>query len=100
MDEKEVLQALRGVEDPEAGMNIVDLGLVYGVQAVSGCVRVQMTVTSPACPVAPYLLDEATAAICALAPAGTDVHVGLVWDPPWTPERMSVEAQQRFGWMG
>ncbi len=100
MDEKEVMQALKGVEDPEAGMSIVDLGLVYGVQAAPGRVRVQMTMTSPACPAAPFLVDEATASIRALAPAAIDVQVELVWDPPWTPERMSVEAQQRFGWMG
>jgi metal-sulfur cluster biosynthetic enzyme len=98
MDETEVMQALGGVEDPEAGMSIVDLGLVYGVQAAPGSVRVQMTMTSPACPAAPYLVDEAAAAIRALAPAGTDVQVELVWDPPWTPERMSVEARSRFGW--
>ena len=48
MDEKEVMRALKGVEDPEAGMSIVDLGLVYGVQAGPGRVRVQMTMTSPA----------------------------------------------------
>ena len=98
MDENEVMQALRGVEDPEAGMSIVDLGLVYGVQAAPGSVRVQMTMTSPACPAAPYLVDEATAAIRALAPAATDVQVDLVWDPPWTPERMSAQARGRFGW--
>lgn len=98
MDETEVMQALGGVEDPEAGMSIVDLGLVYGVQAAPGSVRVQMTMTSPACPAAPYLVDEATAAIRALAPADTDVQVELVWDPPWTPERMSASAQQKFGW--
>jgi len=98
MDKTEVLQALSGVEDPEAGMSIVDLGLVYAVQAAPGSVRVQMTMTSPACPAAPYLVDEATAAIRALAPADTDVQIELVWDPPWTPERMSPEAQRRFGW--
>ncbi len=59
MDETEVMQALSGVEDPEAGMSIVDLGLVYGVQVAAGSVRVQMTMTSPACPAAPYLVDEA-----------------------------------------
>jgi metal-sulfur cluster biosynthetic enzyme len=98
MDETEVMQALSGVEDPEAGMSIVDLGLVVGVQAAPARVRVQMTMTSPACPAAPYLVDEARAAIRALAPAGTDVQVELVWDPPWTPERMSAEAQEKFGW--
>jgi metal-sulfur cluster biosynthetic enzyme len=98
MDETEVMQALSGVEDPEAGMSIVDLGLVVEVHATPGSVTVKMTMTSPACPAAPYLVDEATAAIRALAPADTDVQVELVWDPPWTPERMSPQAQSRFGW--
>jgi len=98
MDESDVTQALRSVEDPEAGMSIVDLGLVYGVRCEPGRVRVEMTMTSPACPAAPYLVDEAAAAIREIAPPGTDVHVELVWEPPWTPERMSAEAQQKFGW--
>jgi metal-sulfur cluster biosynthetic enzyme len=98
MREDEARAALKTVEDPEAGMNIVDLGLVYAIQCEPGRVRVEMTMTSPACPVAPYLVDEATAAIRALAAEGTDVLVELVWEPPWTPERMSPEAQSRFGW--
>ncbi|MGE5638764.1 MAG: metal-sulfur cluster assembly factor [Clostridia bacterium] len=98
MTEDDVRQALQGVEDPEAGMSVVDLGLVYGIAVEEGKVRVEMTMTSPACPAAPYLVDEAAAAIRDIAPAGTDVHVELVWEPPWTPERMSAEARNRFGW--
>jgi metal-sulfur cluster biosynthetic enzyme len=98
MNEDDVTQALKSVEDPEAGMNIVDLGLVYGIEVQPGRVRVEMTMTSPACPVGAYLVDESAAAIRAVAPAGTDVQVDLVWEPPWTPERMSPEAQSRFGW--
>ena len=98
MDESEVTQALRSVEDPEAGMSIVDLGLVYSVRCEPGRVCVEMTMTSPACPAAPYLVDEAAAAVRGIAPEGTDVQVELVWEPPWTPERMSAEAQSRFGW--
>jgi metal-sulfur cluster biosynthetic enzyme len=98
MEEEEVRRALATVEDPEAGMSIVALGLVYSVAVEAQQVRVAMTMTSPACPVAPYLVDEATAAIRAVAPEGTDVNVDLVWEPPWTPERMSAEAQSRFGW--
>src|SRR3970282_1081937 len=98
MEEDSVREALRSVEDPEAGMSIVDLGLVYGITLEPCRVRVEMTMTSPACPVAPYLVDEAVAAIRALAPEGTDVQVELVWEPPWTPERMSAQAQSRFGW--
>ena len=98
MQEDEAREALKTVEDPEAGMNIVDLGLVYAIRCEPGRVRVEMTMTSPACPVASFLVDEAVAAIRALAPEGTDVQVELVWEPPWTPERMSPEAQSRFGW--
>lgn len=98
IDETAVREALRSVEDPEAGMSVVDLGLVYGIAVDGRRVRVEMTMTSPACPVAPYLVDESTAAIRAVAPEGTDVQVELVWEPPWTPERMSPEAQKRFGW--
>jgi metal-sulfur cluster biosynthetic enzyme len=98
MDESLVRDALRSVEDPEAGMSIVDLGLVYAIEASPGRVRVEMTMTSPACPAAPYLVDEAAAAVRAIAPEGTEVAVELVWEPPWTPERMSPEAQTRFGW--
>lgn len=98
MSEDDVWQALRTVEDPEAGMSIVDLGLVYGIQVEGAKVRVEVTMTSPACPVAPYIVDESAAAIRAVAPEGTDVSVELVWEPPWTPERMSLEAQGRFGW--
>ncbi len=98
MNEDEVKQALRTVEDPEAGMSVLDLGLVYGIWLEAGKVVVDMTMTSPACPASDYIVDEAAAAIRAVAPEGTDVEVRLVWDPPWTPERMSGEAQKRFGW--
>jgi metal-sulfur cluster biosynthetic enzyme len=98
MSEDDVKAALKTVEDPEAGMSVLDLGLVYGIALEPGKVRVEMTMTSPACPAADYIVDEAAAAIRAVAPEGTDVEVRLVWEPPWTPERMSPEAQQRFGW--
>jgi metal-sulfur cluster biosynthetic enzyme len=98
MTEAEALEALKTVEDPEAGMNIVDLGLVYSITVDDARVRVTMTMTSPACPVAPYLVDEATAAIRAVAPADADVQVELVWEPPWTPDLMSPQAQSKFGW--
>lgn len=98
MNEDEVKQALRTVEDPEAGMSVLDLGLVYGISLEAGKVVVDMTMTSPACPASDYIVDEAAAAIRAVAPEGTAVEVRLVWDPPWTPERMSEDAQKRFGW--
>jgi metal-sulfur cluster biosynthetic enzyme len=100
LTEEEVREALRSVEDPEAGMSIVDLGLVYGVEVAASRVRVRMTMTSPACPVAPYIVEESVAAIRTVAPDVPDVAVELVWDPPWTPDRMSEDARQRFGWPG
>jgi metal-sulfur cluster biosynthetic enzyme len=100
MNEEQVMDALRGVQDPEAGMSIVDLGLVYGVECAPGRVRVEMTMTSPACPLGPYLVDEVTQSIQALSSDAVSVDVALVWDPPWTPERMSPEARGRFGWTG
>jgi len=98
VSEDDVRAALRMVEDPEAGMSVLDLGLVYAIALEPGKVRVEMTMTSPACPASEFIVDEAAAAIRAAAPDGTDVEVHLVWDPPWTPERMSAEAQEKFGW--
>lgn len=98
MSEDDIREALKTVEDPEAGMSIVDLGLVYGIRIEAGKVHVDMTMTSPACPVAPYIVDESIAAIRAIVAEGTDVQVDLVWEPMWTPDLMSPEAQSRFGW--
>ncbi|HUK05626.1 MAG TPA: metal-sulfur cluster assembly factor [Burkholderiales bacterium] len=98
MTEEDALEALRAVQDPEAGMSIVDLGLVYRVEVKDKRIEVDLTMTSPACPVAPQLVDEAVAAIRTIAPEAADVEVRLVWDPPWTPERMSEAARERFGW--
>jgi len=94
----EILEALRAVEDPEAAMSIVDLGLVYAVECEAERVRIEMTLTSPSCPLGPYMVDEVTAAVRATVPGVPEVRVDLVWDPPWTPERMSEEARTRFGW--
>jgi metal-sulfur cluster biosynthetic enzyme len=98
VDEDDVRRALSAVEDPEAGMSVLDLGLVYAVALEPGRVRVDMTMTSPACPAAAHIVEEAAAAIGAAAPPGTAVDVRLVWEPEWTPERMSAEAKARFGW--
>lgn len=97
-DEDAVREALRQVMDPEAGMNIVDLGLIYGVEVGDGGVRVEMTMTSAACPMADMIVDEVHAALGSVVPTSAAVDVELVWDPPWTPERMSGFAREHFGW--
>ena len=100
-----LLDALRSVDDPEAGMNIVELGLVYGAEAApqeSSPARwratVRMTMTSAACPLGDYLTDAVRNALRARFPELDEVTVELVWEPPWTPERMSEEARNFFGW--
>jgi len=97
-DDDAVREALRSVEDAEAGMNIVDLGLVYGVEVAAAAVHVAMTMTTAACPIAETIVDQARSAIAGIVPPGTDVDVRLVWDPPWTPDRMTGVAKEHFGW--
>jgi metal-sulfur cluster biosynthetic enzyme len=100
VDESAVYDALREVDDPEAGMNIVDLGLVYAVDVADDRVRIEMTMTTPACPVADMLVEQAKAAVAAMVPAGTAVDVDLVWDPIWNPSMMTGIAKEHFGWPG
>ena len=90
--------ALRGVDDPEAGMNIVDLGLVYGIDSGAAGVQVHLTMTSAACPMAEMVVDQVRNAIQSTVPPHTPVEVRLVWDPPWTPDKMTDIAKAHFGW--
>ena len=97
MTREDVLEALREVIDPELGINVVDLGLVYGVEVHDAHVRVTMTMTSPACPLNAYLTSAAEALIWERVPGVQTVHVGMVWDPPWHPDMMSEVARQQLG---
>jgi metal-sulfur cluster biosynthetic enzyme len=97
-DESAVWDALRTVVDPEVGEDIVGLGLVYRVETRPGAVAVEMTMTTPACPAAGSIAEEAEAAIRNACPDAAEVKVEVVFDPPWTPERMSEEVKRRFGW--
>ena len=98
LTEEQVREALREVIDPEAGMNIVDLGLVYRIDAAEDRVQVAMTMTTPACPVGPMLVEQAQDAIRAVVSSDCVVTVELVWDPPWSAAMMSERAKQHFGW--
>ena len=89
----EVTAALQTVFDPEIPVNIYDLGLVYAINiAEDGRTDIQMTLTTPSCPVA-SLLPAQVARVAAAVPGVGEVDVFLVWDPPWTPERMSEVAR-------
>ena len=97
-DDEAVREALKQVDDPEAGMNIVDLGLVYGVQVASDAVDVDLTMTTAACPMTDMIVAEVEEAVASIVPEGTAVNVHLVWDPPWTPDKMTGVAREHFGW--
>ncbi len=92
-----VLDALAGVWDPELGLDVVSLGLVYDVRADGDVIEVDMTLTTPGCPVSEQLPAEAQAVAQAAVPDAR-VQVNVVWDPPWTPERLSPEALQQLGY--
>jgi FeS assembly SUF system protein len=94
-----VLEALKTVRDPEIPINLVDLGLIYELAVKKGgIVYVEMTLTTPACPVAQSMPGEVEAAIRDV-PAVSDVRVKLVWTPPWDRDRMSEEAKLELGLM-
>jgi metal-sulfur cluster biosynthetic enzyme len=90
--------ALRRVVDPEMVVNIVDLGLVYGIEARPGHGRVRLTMTSAACPVAEVIVDDVGHAMQRVLGDDADVAVDLVWDPPWGPGKMSDKARHALGW--
>ncbi len=98
LDDEAVREALRSVDDPEAGMNIVELGLVYDIAVQPGSVAIDMTMTTAACPMADMIVDQARAAVAAILPPDSKVDIRLVWDPPWTPDKMSGMAREFFGW--
>ena len=99
--EQAVWDQLKSCYDPEIPVNIVDLGLVYSLDIKSreegGCdVTVQMTLTAPGCGMGPILASEARQKILTIDGVA-DANVDLVWDPPWTPDRISEEGKQKLG---
>jgi metal-sulfur cluster biosynthetic enzyme len=91
--EDEVRRALKSVYDPEIGISILDLGLVYGVQIDedSKNVIIDMTLTTPACPLGPVIKTQAHSVLTNAFPAVNDVDINLVWTPRWDPRIMSSE---------
>lgn len=93
--EERILEALRAVVDPDFGVNIVDLGLVYAVGVLpDGGIFVQLTLREPASPLNAPLVDEAEAAVRRAFPGNRAVYVQLVWNPPWSPSTMSENARR------
>ncbi len=96
--ERLITEGLKQVYDPEIPMNIVDLGLIYGFEWAGDDVKLKMTLTAPGCPVAGILAEEVKTVI-ERVPNVHGATVELVWEPPWSPERMSDFAKKQFGYM-
>lgn len=96
LNEELIYTVLRTCNDPEIPLNIVDLGLIYGVQIENDRVAVQMTLTTQGCGMGGYISHEAEEKISAL-PGVQEARVEIVWDPPWTPEKISPEGRKTLG---
>ena len=93
----DILSALKAVIDPELGINIVDLGLVYHAARNDGGIDISLTMTTPACPLGEMMSEEIELVLRRCFPEVTDVRVEIVWDPPWSPELMSEESRRQLG---
>jgi len=96
LNEEQVKMALRRVKDPELNLNIVDLGLVYGVRVDGTKVNIDMSLTSPGCPSGPEIMTGAEEAVRSV-PGVEDVQVNLVWTPFWTPDRIEPRIRAYLG---
>lgn len=95
-DDATLIEALKEVIDPELMINVVDLGLVYDINQEGGKVKVNMTLTSPACPAGPQIIQQSKMALERLDDV-EEVEINLVMTPPWSPERMTDEARDQLG---
>jgi metal-sulfur cluster biosynthetic enzyme len=94
--EEEIYEVLRECFDPEIPVNVVDLGLIYGVDLSDRAVNVRMTLTAPGCSMGAMIATEIEDKLLGL-PDCDRATVEIVWEPPWTPHRMSAEARQQLG---
>mgnify|MGYP000883705182 FL=1 len=101
ISEKKIYQALEEVLDPELGISIVDLGLIYQLQATPGekgaRVKILMTLTAPGCPFMASLVDEVKEKVASLEGV-EEVVVNLTFEPPWSPEKMTAKGRKKLGW--
>ena len=92
LTEERVIEAIRPVEDPDLGMSLIDMGLIYEVEIDNdNNVNIKMTLSSPACPIGPQLMTDVKMAVKTLKEVN-QVNIDLVWDPPWDPETMAADS--------
>jgi len=97
MDQEGVRRALETVLDPELGLDIISLGLVYRIECRGDAVDVDLTMTTPACPLAESIREDAERAIVSAFP-NAKPHATIVWSPPWDARRLSADAKEALGW--
>ncbi len=97
VDRETILEALKAVYDPEIPVDIVNLGLVYEINVDGGRVDVKMTTTAPGCPMGNYIAGQAERVLRRIDGVG-EVHVAMVYDPPWSLDRVSEEGRRALGW--
>lgn len=98
-DSAAVWDVLRSIPDPEFGVNIVDLGLIYSVTCRAGDIEVVMTLTTPTCPAGSWIHEGAKQAISGM-PGARKVDVSLVFEPQWSAEMLSASAREQLGYSG
>lgn len=94
----EILDWLKAVIDPEAGINIVDMGLIYDIHIIEHTLQITMTMTSPACPVGDLLIEDVENCLRSHVLPDTHIKVELSFNPLWEPSMMSEAARESFGW--
>jgi metal-sulfur cluster biosynthetic enzyme len=93
-------EAMRDVVDPELGINVVDLGLVYGIQAEGGVATIDMTLTSAACPLTDVIEEQTRAALTGGAGLVDDIKINWVWMPPWGPDKITEDGREQLRALG
>jgi len=96
VSKEDVMKALRECYDPEIGISLVDLGLIYDIKVDKNKVHIRMTLTTPGCPMHSFMVQDVREKVKQIKGV-KEVEVELVWDPPWTPDRMSDEVKKKLG---
>ena len=97
-DTEQLRTARKQVADPDIGAYIVDLGLVYRIDITPERVTIDLTLTSPACPMGTLIVEDARAEVQRILPAATALDINVVWEPPWQPSMMTPACRERLGW--
>lgn len=95
--EEAVKEVLKNVRDPEIGLDVINLGLVYDISITDKALNIDMTLTTPACPAGPQMISEAQMFLHERFPELDEVNINLVWTPFWNPSMMSDEAKEELG---